>query len=68
MHDALRISDRGFPFQLQSHDELAFIVPDAKVDECMAVALEEMRRAPSWAPGLPLDAEASFGQSYGDAR
>lgn len=68
MHDALRISDRGFRFALQSHDELAWIVPDDKVAECQAVALEEMRRRPSWAPSLPLNAECNFGQSYGDAK
>lgn len=68
MHDALRISDRGFSFQLQSHDELVWVVPDAKVDLCLKTALHEMRRPPSWAPELPLDAEGSFGQSYGDAK
>jgi DNA polymerase len=68
MHDALRISDRGFDFCHQSHDELVFIVPDDRVDECLTVALEEMRRPPSWAPGIPLDAEGSYGQSYGSAK
>lgn len=68
MNDALRISDRGFRFVLQSHDELAWIVPDAQVDECKRVALEEMRRPPSWAKDLPLNAECSHGQSYGDAK
>jgi DNA polymerase len=68
MHDALRIGDRGFQFVLTAHDELVFIVPDAEVDACIAVVLEEMRRSPSWAPGLPLDAEASYGQSYGSAK
>ena len=68
MHDALRISDRGFPFKLQSHDELAWIVPDDKVDECKAIALEEMRRSPSWMKDIPLNAECSHGQSYGDAK
>lgn len=68
MHDALRISDRGFPFALQAHDELVFIVPDDQVEECLEVALEEMRRPPSWAPDIPLDAEGSVGQSYGEAK
>lgn len=68
MHDALRISDRGYRFVLQSHDELAWIVPDDKVDDCKRVALEEMRRSPSWGKGIPLNAECSHGQSYGDAK
>jgi len=68
MHDALRIADRGFPFVLQAHDELAWVVPDDQVRLCMAVALREMRRPPSWAANIPLAAEASYGQSYGDAK
>lgn len=68
MHDALRISDRGYRFVLQSHDELAWIVPDDKVEDCKRVALEEMRRSPSWMPTIPLNAECSHGQSYGDAK
>lgn len=68
MYDALRISDRGYRFVLQSHDELAWIVPEAKAEDCLAVALEEMRRAPSWARTIPLDAEGNFGDSYGDAK
>lgn len=68
MHDALRISDRGFRFNLQSHDELAWVVPKDKVEECKRVALEEMRRPPSWAKDLPLNAECSSGPTYGDAK
>ena len=68
MNAALRISDRGFRFVLQSHDELAFIVPDADVLRCIEIVLEEMRRRPSWAPTLPLNAEAGHGKSYGDAK
>lgn len=68
MCDALRISDRGYRFVLQSHDELAWIVPEAEAQTCLDVALEEMRRPPSWAKRLPLDAEGNFGRSYGDAK
>jgi DNA polymerase len=68
MHDALRISDRGYTFQMQSHDELVWIVPDDKVNGCLETALHEMRRAPSWAPDIPLDAEGGYGQSYGDVK
>lgn len=68
MCDALRIGDRGFDFKLQSHDELVWIVPEARAQECLDVALEEMRRPPSWAKHLPLDAEGNFGRSYGDAK
>ncbi len=68
MHDALRISDRGYRFVSQSHDELAWIVPDDKVEDCIRIALEETRRPPSWGKDIPLNAECSYGQSYGEAK
>jgi hypothetical protein len=68
MHAALRLWDQGLKFKLQSHDELAFIVPDAEAEAAKALVLTEMRRRPSWAPNLPLDAEANYGESYGDAK
>jgi DNA polymerase len=68
MHAALRIGDRGFPFRLQAHDELAFIVPDEQIAEAQAIITEEMRRPPSWAPNLPLGSSWGVGQSYGEAK
>lgn len=53
---------------LQVHDELVFVVPDDRVERCIAICGEEMRRAPSWAAGLPLDSECDVGQTYGDAK
>lgn len=69
MNDMLRIGDRtGVPLALQSHDELVWIVPEADAQEHLRIAIEEMRRPPSWAPTLPLNAEGNFGDSYGDAK
>jgi hypothetical protein len=68
MEAAMRISARGYRFNSQAHDELIWVVPDDKVEDCMRVALEEMRRPPTWGPDIPLNAECSFGQSYGDAK
>lgn len=68
MNAALRLWDRGYRFKLQAHDELAFIVREADAENAKAIVLEEMRRRPSWAPDLPLDAEANYGDSYGDAK
>lgn len=68
MNAALRLWDRGLKFRLQAHDELAFIVRTEEAEQCKAIVLEEMKRAPSWAPNLPLDAEANYGNSYGDAK
>jgi DNA polymerase len=68
MHAALRIADRGYPFALQAHDELGFIVPDAGAEECKRIVHEELTRRPSWAPDLPLKADVKIGTSYGDAK
>lgn len=53
---------------LQVHDELVYCVPDELVPVCKQILLEEMRRRPVWAPGLPLDAEAGVGPNYGEAK
>lgn len=53
---------------LQVHDELVFVVPEDLAEVCKKIALDEMARRPSWAPTLPLAAEADYGPSYGDAK
>lgn len=68
MNAALRIADRGYKFALQAHDELVFVVKKADSARCKAIVLEEMRRVPSWAPSLPLDAECGIAATYGDAK
>lgn len=52
---------------LQVHDELVYVVPDDLTHIVTKLLLDEMRIPPSWAPTLPLDAEADCGPSYGDA-
>lgn len=52
----------------QVHDENVFIVKDEHVEIFKEICLEEMRRRPWWAPGLPLDAESGWGQNYGEAK
>ena len=68
MNTAMRLADRGYRFALQAHDELAFIVRDADVDNATKIIHEEMVRHPSWAPDLPLTADVGVGQSYGEAK
>lgn len=67
MDAALRIQKR-MPLGMQVHDELVYGVKTELVPEFKAIALEEMRRRPSWAPTLPLEAEAGVGSSYGEAK
>jgi len=72
MDAALRLRKRfkglGVQLALQVHDELVYVVPSDHAGLCMRVALEEMGRRPSWAPDLPLAAEAGIGISYGEAK
>lgn len=68
MHAALRLETYGLRFQMQAHDELAYIVPDAAVDSVKELVHREMTRPPSWAPDLPLTADVKAGQSYGEAK
>lgn len=63
-----RFEALGQELALQVHDELVYVVPRDIADACKAIALEEMSRRPTWAPGLPLKAEAEIGPSYGDAK
>lgn len=68
MDAAVRIRQRLMPFAHQVHDELVYVVPKRFVAPAKAILLEEMRRRPTWAPDLPLDAEVGEGPSYGDAK
>jgi DNA polymerase family A len=48
-----------------THDEVVCIVPDRDVLDAEQFMLTEMRKTPSWAPDLPLNAEAEHGVCYG---
>jgi DNA polymerase len=52
-----------FPVALTIHDAVYCVVPDDKVDEAKRLIVTELKREPSWAPGLPLDAECGHGKS-----
>jgi DNA polymerase len=63
-----KLARLGVQLALQVHDELVYVVPDDLVQVVQQLLLDEMRARPTWAPALPLDAESSFGPSYGDAK
>lgn len=67
MDAALRIQKR-LRLGMQVHDELVYAVPNERLEEAKRIVLEEMRRRPTWAPDLPLEAEVGVGPSYGDAK
>ena len=53
---------------LQAHDELVYVVPENRVAEYESGVLQIMKSPPSFAPDLPIDAEAAWGLTYGDAK
>lgn len=53
---------------LQAHDELVYCVPEKEADWYRDAVLEIMKTPPSFAPDLPIDAEAAWGETYGDAK
>lgn len=55
-------------FNLQVHDELDYVVPEAIAEEVKNCLIEEMRVRPAWDPNWPLDAEGDIAESYGDAK
>ena len=58
----------GLSPALQAHDELVYCVPEDRADEYQAAILDIMKTPPSFAPDLPIDAEAAWGETYGDAK
>lgn len=49
---------------MTTHDEGVNCVPERLAEKALAEGLMLFRTAPSWAGGLPLDAEGSFDQRY----
>lgn len=49
---------------LLEHDAYATVVTIDKSEQALQDVLTEFRRAPSWCPGIPLDAEGSISERY----
>jgi len=64
---AVEIGSR-WPVVMLVHDEIVCCVPEADVEACLAEMLCVMRTAPSWAAGLPLDAEGAIANNYGECK
>lgn len=56
------------PLALQKHDELVYVPPVSMAHQMRDDLLTVMREPEIWAAGLPLDAEAAIGPSYGEAK
>ncbi len=58
----------GCRVALQVHDEIVMVAPEDTAEEVYEGAISIMRTPPSWATGLPLDAEGGVATRYGDAK
>ncbi len=59
----LAISKR-YRVATMTHDEIVAVVPEQEADEALAWMLDQMRVAPEWAVGLPLNAEGGYAREY----
>lgn len=62
---AIRIARAGYRILNWPYDELLCLIPrDNHEARHVEFLLGEMRREPTWLPGIPLDAEVSVGERY----
>ena len=65
MQAMLRLKALGYRAVMRTHDELVMLIKqDGNEQRHLEVCLAEMRREPTWLPGIPLDAEGSIGIRY----
>lgn len=61
----LKAEEVGYEVLLQIHDEVILHVPEEKSEEALQFLLDMLRTAPSWLPGLPLEAEGWIAKCLG---
>lgn len=62
----LRIADEGIKIALWPYDEVVAVVPANAAELSLQFMVQEMKVAPSWATGLPLNAEGKIGNTYAE--
>ncbi len=60
---ALMINER-YPIRINIHDSWGVVVPESEAEEAKAYMLACMKTLPTWAEGLPIDAEAEIGHDF----
>lgn len=53
---------------LQQHDELDYVVPEGDAERYAVEIGKIMRRAPLWAPDLPVEVEINYGPTLGHCK
>lgn len=64
-HALRRLNAEGFEVVLHVHDEIVLEVDEAAADSAAAALVQIMCEPPSWAGGLPLNAEVAIMTRYG---
>jgi len=62
MGEAMVRVHKRYPVALTIHDALYCVVPEEEADTALRFIIGELKKEPSWAPGLPLDAEGGYGE------
>ncbi len=62
MGEAMVRVHKRYPVALTIHDALYCVVPKEEADTALRFIIGELKKEPSWAPGLPLDAEGGYGE------
>lgn len=60
----LRTEEAGIPVVLHAHDEEVGIVPEVEGEQALKKMIEIMCTNPSWATGLPINAEGKVTRKY----
>jgi len=64
--DQLLMVAKKYKVAMTVHDAICSVVPTPEVERAKEYVELCMRLRPEWAPELPLNCEAGYGQSYGD--
>jgi DNA polymerase len=64
--EQMLLVNKKYPVVMTVHDAIAVVVPKAEAETAKEYVELCMRLRPPWAPELPLNCEAGYGESYGD--
>lgn len=62
-HHMVQIAER-YRVVMHTYDENIAIIPEEEADEAMEWMIDLMKRPPSWAADIPLDAEGGYAKEY----
>lgn len=63
MGEAMVRIHKRYPVALTIHDAVYCVVPEEEAEDARRFIITELRKAPAWAPNIPLDAEGGYGKN-----